>query len=364
MLVKDITTIIEGFAPLSYQESYDNSGLIVGNGNDETTGVLICLDCIEEIVDEAIATNCNMIVAHHPIVFSGIKKFNGKNYIERTVMKAIKNNIAIYAVHTNLDNVKNGVSFKIAEKIGLKNCKILQPKKRLLSKIVSYCPIDSAEKVRIAMFNAGAGSIGDYAECSFNIEGIGTFKGNESTSPTVGEAGKLHHENEVKIETVVPSHKVNNVVAKMIAAHPYEEVAYDVFELQNTYENVGSGIIGELENEEDELSFLKRLKIDLNTDCIRYTDLLGNKIKKVALCGGSGSFLLADAKARKADVFITGDFKYHQFFDAEKNILIADVGHYESEQYTSELIYDILNEKFPNFAVRLTEKNTNPVNYL
>ncbi|MDG1476586.1 MAG: Nif3-like dinuclear metal center hexameric protein [Vicingaceae bacterium] len=364
MLVKDITKVIEAFAPLSYQESYDNSGLIVGNENDDVSGILICLDCVEEIVDEAIATNCNMIIAHHPIVFSGLKKLNGKNYIERTVIKAIKNNVAIYAVHTNLDNVKNGVSFKISEKIGLKNCEILQPKKRLLSKIVTYCPIDSAEKIRAAMFKVGAGSIGDYSECSFNTDGVGTFKGNQSTTPSVGNVGELHHENETRIETVIPSHLVSATVAQLKAAHPYEEVAYDVFELQNTYGNVGSGLIGELENEEDELSFLKRLKIDLNTDCVRYTDLLGNKIKKVALCGGSGSFLLADAKARKADVFITGDFKYHQFFDAENKILIADVGHYESEQYTSELIYDIVNEKFPNFAVRLTEKNTNPVNYL
>ncbi|MGB0882569.1 MAG: Nif3-like dinuclear metal center hexameric protein [Vicingaceae bacterium] len=364
MLVKDITTIIEDFAPLTYQESYDNSGLIVGNHQDEVTGVLICLDCVEEIVDEAIATNCNMIVAHHPIVFSGIKKFNGKNYIEKTVMKAIKNDIAIYAVHTNIDNVKNGVSFKMAEKIGLKNCSILAPKNNLLSKVITYCPVEAAENVRNAMFSAGAGSIGDYEECSFNAEGTGTFKGNENTNPAVGEAGKLHYENEVKIEMVMPSHLVNKVVAKMKEAHPYEEVAFDVFNLQNKYENVGSGVIGELENEEDELSFLKRLKIDLSTACVRYTPLLGEKIKRVALCGGSGSFLLNNAIAQQADIFITGDFKYHQFFDAENNIIIADVGHYESEQYTSELIYEILNEKIHNFAVRLTDKNTNPVNYL
>lgn len=364
MLVKDITSIIEDFAPLSYQESYDNSGLIVGNHQDEVTGVLICLDCVEEIVDEAIATNCNMIVAHHPIVFSGLKKFNGKNYIEKTVMKAIKNDIAIYAVHTNIDNVKDGVSFKMAEKIGLKNCSVLQPKKNLLSKLVTYCPKNEAENVRNAMFKAGAGSIGDYSACSFNAEGIGTFKGGENTNPAVGEAGKLHHESEVRIETVVPSHLINKVVANLKEAHPYEEVAYDVFELQNKYEHVGSGVVGELKKEEDELAFLKRLKIDLNTVCVRHTPLLGKKIKKVALCGGSGSFLLNNAIAQQADIFITGDFKYHQFFDAENNIIIADVGHYESEQYTSELIYEILNEKIHNFAVRLTDKNTNPVNYL
>jgi len=364
MLVKEIITIIEAFAPLAFQESYDNSGLIVGQENDEVTGVLISLDCVEEILEEAIAKNCNMIISHHPIVFSGLKKFNGNNYIERTIIKAIKNNIAIYAVHTNIDNVKNGVSFKIAEKIGLKNCSILQPKDNLLSKIVTYCPKESADKVRAAMFNAGAGSIGDYSECSFNVDGVGTFKGDENTNPVVGKVGELHLENESKIETVVPSHLVNHVVTSLKLAHPYEEVAYDVFNLQNRYANVGSGVVGELIIEEEELSFLKRLKKDLKTDCVRHTKLLDKKVKKVAICGGSGSFLLNNAIAAQADVFITGDFKYHQFFDSENKIIIADVGHYESEQYTSELIYEILNEKFPNFAVSLTENNTNPVNYL
>ena len=364
MKVKDITSIIEDFAPLSYQESYDNSGLIVGNNNDEVTGVLICLDCIESILDEAIANNCNMIIAHHPIVFNGLKKLNGKNYIERTVIKAIKNNIAIYAAHTNLDNVKGGVSFKIAEKIGVKNCQILQPKKSLLSKIITYCPTDKAEEVRQVMFDAGAGNIGQYDECSFNAQGTGTFRGKDGTTPYVGEPGKFHKEEETKIETIAPSFKINDVIKSMIAAHPYEEVAYDIYELQNKNQDVGSGVIGELEMAEEETAFLNRLKTDLKTDCIRYTNLQGKKITKVAICGGSGSFLLDDAIAAGADIFITGDFKYHQFFDADNKIVIADVGHYESEQHTNELIYEILNEKIPNFAIRLTERNTNPVNYL
>ena len=364
MKVKDITNIIEDFAPLSYQESYDNSGLIVGNTNDEVTGVLICLDCIETILDEAIANNCNMVIAHHPIVFSGLKQLNGKNYIERTVIKAIKNNIAIYAAHTNLDNVQNGVSFKIAEKIGVKNCQVLQPKKSLLCKVVTYCPVDKADTVRQAMFDVDAGNIGNYEECSYNLEGIGTFKGKEGTNPYAGRIGELHQEKEIRIEVVVPTYKVNAVVENMIAAHPYEEVAYDIYELENNLETVGSGVIGELEADEDVTDFLKRLKIDLKTDCIRHTELNSKKVKNVAICGGSGSFLLPNAIAAGADVFITGDFKYHQFFDAENDIIIADVGHYESEQYTSELIYEILNEKIPNFAIRLTENNTNPINYL
>ena len=364
MKVKNITSVLEHFAPLSYQENYDNCGLLVGSPEDEVTGVLISLDCIEEIIDEAIATNCNMVVSHHPIVFSGLKKFNGKNYIERTIIKAIKNNIILYALHTNLDNVNNGVSFKMAEKMGLKNCKILAPKAGLLSKIITYCPLDKATEVRDAMFSAGAGTIGSYDACSFSSQGVGTYRAKAGANPYLGTVGELHQENELKIEVIVLSNAVNNVVKKMIETHPYEEVAYDVLALSNNNTTVGSGVIGELVTEEDELEFLKRTKIALNTACVRHTKLLNKKIKKVALCGGSGSFLLNKAIAVKADVFITGDFKYHQFFDAEDNIIIADVGHYESEQYTSELIYEILNEKIPNFAVRLTAKNTNPLNYL
>jgi dinuclear metal center YbgI/SA1388 family protein len=364
MKIQDITNIIENYAPLSYQESYDNSGLIVGNKNDEVTGVLISLDCIEDIIDEAIETECNLIISHHPIVFQGLKKLNGTNYIERTVIKAIKNNIAIYAAHTNLDNTYNGVSFKIAKKLGLTNVEVLAPKSSLLSKIVTYCPVDNAQEVRKAMFDAGAGNVGNYKECSFNTEGVGTFKGEAGTNPYVGTTGQFHEEQELRIETIVPNYKVNKVIESLIKAHPYEEVAYDIFELKNKNKKVGSGVIGELKIEENELDFLKRLKIDLKTSCVKHTDLLNKKVKKVAICGGSGSFLLDDAIASGAGVFITADYKYHQFFDAENKIVIADVGHYESEQFTNELIYEILIEKIPNFAVRLSKKNTNPVNYL
>jgi dinuclear metal center YbgI/SA1388 family protein len=364
MKVKEITKIIEEFAPLAYQESYDNSGLIVGNATDEVTGVLISLDCVEAVLEEAIALNCNLIIAHHPIIFSGLKKLNGKNYIERTVIKAIKQGIAIYAVHTNLDNVKNGVSFKIAEKIGLKNCQILAPKQGLLSKLITYCPINKADEVREAMFNAGAGNIASYDKCSFNSGGVGTYRAGTGTTPYAGAVGQFHEEEETKIETIVPNHKVASVIQCLIEAHPYEEVAYDVVALSNTHQNVGSGVIGELEVAEDEMEFLNRIKVDLKTACIRHTNLRAKKIKKVAICGGSGSFLLNNAVQAGADVFITGDYKYHQFFDADNQLVIADVGHYESEQFTSELIYEILNEKIPNFAVRLTAINTNPLNYL
>lgn len=364
MQLKKIISIIEEFAPLSLQESYDNAGLIVGNDNDEISGILICLDSTEAIINEAIATNCNLIIAHHPIVFSGLKKLNGKTYIERTIIKAIKNNISIYAAHTNLDNAFNGVSFKMAEKLGLKNCSVLAPKSLLLKKIVTYCPVDYAETVRNALFENGAGSIGNYSACSFNLEGIGTFKGNENSTPFVGKQGQLHHENEVKIETIIPEYQLNKAISAMIKAHPYEEVAYDIYPLENKWESRGSGIIGELMEAEDEHLFLKKIKTVLQTKCIRHTSLLNKKIKRVALCGGAGSFLLPNAINASADIFITADFKYHQFFDADNQIIIADIGHYESEQYTSELFYEILTKKIPNFAVRLSEKNTNPINYL
>ncbi|HEY9082671.1 MAG TPA: Nif3-like dinuclear metal center hexameric protein [Vicingaceae bacterium] len=364
MLLKEITSIIENFAPLSLQESYDNSGLIVGNINDEITAALICLDSTEEIVDEAITKGCNLIIAHHPILFSGIKKLNGNNYIERVIIKAIKNNIAIYASHTNLDNAYDGVSYKIAEKLGLTECKTLSPKSNLLKKIVTFCPVSYAEKVRNAMFSKGAGKIGEYSSCSFNGEGIGTFKGNDNTQPFIGIPNELHYENELKIETIAYAYQVNQIIAALINAHPYEEVAYDIYPLENKDSRTGSGVVGKLATPMKTTDFLQQLKKVMKTDCVRHTNIIKKEIETVALCGGSGSFLLPDAKKAKADIFITGDFKYHQFFDADNEIVIADIGHYESEQFTSELIYDILRKKIPNFALHLSEKNTNPINYL
>jgi len=364
MTIKEITTIIEDFAPLSIQENYDNAGLLVGEATTEVSGILICLDSTEAVIDEAIKKNCNLVIAHHPIVFSGLKKLNGKNYIERTIIKAIKSNIAIYAAHTNIDNAFNGVSFKMAEKLGLINCNVLLPKDNLLKKIVTYCPINYAEAVRNALFSNGAGNIGNYDACSFNTEGIGTFKGSENTTPFVGQQGNLHHEKEIKIETIIPAYHLKKVINAMLKAHPYEEVAYDIYPLENQLNTIGSGIVGELPQPKDENTFLVQIKTALNTNCIRHTAFLGKKIQKVALCGGAGSFLLPNAIAAQADIFISADFKYHQFFDSDNQLIIADIGHYESEQFTSELFYEILTKKIPNFAVYLSEKNTNPINYL
>lgn len=364
MNIKQITNFLESYAPLEYQESYDNCGLIIGDANAEVIGALITLDCTEAIIDEAIATGCNLVIAHHPIIFSGLKKLNGSNYIERAVIKAIKNDIAIYAIHTNLDNVHNGVSAKIAEKLGLENCKILAPKSDLLRQLVVYCPTANAETLKTALFEAGAGTIGDYDQCSFTSIGKGTFRANENCTPFVGEIGENHTENEDRIEVIYPKFKERAILDAMEVAHPYEQVAHQIYVLDNKHQLVGSGIIGELKTPVDAQVFLKNLKLNMQTDCVRHTSLVKQQIKTVAVCGGSGSFLLKNAMAAKADIFITADFKYHEFFDAENKIVIADIGHYESEQFTKDLIYDLLVKNFTKFAVRLSKVNTNPIKYL
>lgn len=364
MKASDIITFLETIAPPALQESYDNSGLIVGDPHAEVTGILTSLDCSEDVVEEAIHLGCNMIVSHHPIVFGGLKRFNGRNYVERTVMKAIRHDIMLYAIHTNLDNVANGVNGKIAERLGLQNTRILAPKKDELRKLVTFAPAGHAEAVRQAMFNAGAGHIGNYDRCSFNMDGKGTFRAGEGTDAFVGQKGQLHVEDEVRIETVVPSFNTSRVIRAMCEAHPYEEVAYDVIPLNNSWNNVGAGMIGDLPTEVDAMEFLKGLKMALNTACVRHTLPHRSMVKRIAVCGGSGSFLLSQAKAAGADVFITGDFKYHQFFDADNAIIIADVGHYESEQFTVQLLADRLDDYFPKFAIHLTRVRTNPVHYL
>lgn len=364
MQIKHITQYIESIAPLPFQESYDNCGLIIGHPEDEISGVLITLDITEEIVDEAIIRKLNLIVAHHPIIFGGLKKLNGKNYIERCVAKAIKNDIAIYAAHTNLDGVFGGVNSKICEKLQLQNCRMLIPMQNFLKKLVTFVPLNDAEKVRQALFAAGAGNIGNYDSCSFNQSGLGSFKGNDQTNPYIGKKNQLHFEEETRIETIFPKHIQNKVIQALLEAHPYEEVAYDIYPLDNDFTQGGTGMIGELAEPMNELDFLKNLKEIFNCQVVKHTQLLGKPIRKVAVCGGSGSSFLNKAIAQNADIYISGDFKYHQFFDAEQQIIIADIGHYESEQFTKEVFYELLTKKIPKFAVHLSEISTNPVNYL
>jgi dinuclear metal center YbgI/SA1388 family protein len=359
----DIVQYFEAVAPLALQESYDNAGLITGDPGQEVSSALVTIDVTEAVVDEAIQYNANLIVAHHPVIFSGLNKITGRNYVERTVLKAIKNDIAIYAAHTNFDAVHNGVNARICNKLGLLNLRVLQPIKGQLRKLVTFIPHEAADEVRKAVFDAGAGHIGNYDYCGYNLEGTGSFRGSDETNPYVGEQGQIHMEKEIRFETIFPAWLQQNIVQALIASHPYEEVAYDIYPLENTYQKAGMGMTGELPEPVDEKEFLGTLKAVFGSGCIKHTRLSGKKIKKIAVCGGAGSFLLGKAISAGADVFVSADFKYHQFFDAEGKIVIADIGHFESEQFTKELFYELLTEKFPKFAVRFSEVNTNPVFY-
>lgn len=364
MKIKDITNCIEEIAPLNYAEGFDNVGLLVGDYNTSITGVLITLDTLENIVDEAIEKKCNLIVSFHPIVFSGLKKLNGKSYVERVVIKAIKNDIAIYAMHTALDNSFQGVNAKICEVLKLKNKKVLIPQKNTIKKLTTYAPINNAEEVRVALFKAGAGNIGNYENCSYNTEGFGTYKGNENSNPSIGEKGRLQTENEVLISVIFEKHKENAILNALFNAHIYEEVAYDIVQLDNIHQEIGIGMIGELDEEKSESDFLNFLKETMNAKGIRHSKLLEKPIKKVAVLGGSGSFAINNAISAGADIYVTSDIKYHEFYKAENKIVIADIGHYESEQFTKNLLVDILTKKFLNFAIILSNKNTNPIYYL
>ncbi|MBK7149373.1 MAG: Nif3-like dinuclear metal center hexameric protein [Bacteroidetes bacterium] len=364
MLIKEITDYLESVAPIAYQESYDNSGLIIGNPNARLKNALITLDVTEEVMQEAIREKCNLIIAHHPIVFSGLKKITGKNYVERVVISAIKNDIAIYAIHTNLDNIHTGVNKKLSDKLGVIAPRILSPKNQLLKKLHTFIPSDFFETVTEAIFNAGGGNIGNYSEAGFSTQGEGTFKGNEHSNPRIGKKGKREKVNERRFETIFPAFLENKIVQALKKSHPYEEVAYDIVALDNDHMQVGSGLVGQLAKPMRELDFLKLVKKRLNAKGIRYTKLSGEMVTKVAVCGGAGRFLLKDAIAAGAQVFVTSDFKYHDFFDAEGKIVVVDAGHFETEQFTVELLKDFILEKFPIIAPRLSKTITNPINYL
>jgi len=364
MQLKEIIQCIETIAPLSLQESYDNSGLLTGHPGDEVNGALITLDVTEAIVDEAIKLGIDLIIAHHPIIFKPLKKINGYNEVERCIIKAIKNGIALYAAHTNLDNSFEGVNAILCQKLGLYKTSILSPIQGNLRKLVMFVPGSYAEKVRQAMFSAGAGHIGNYDSCSFNITGNGTFRALEGTNPFVGSLGELHTEPEVRIETIVPAWLESTVLSAAKNVHPYEEVAWDSYPLTNHSQNTGAGMTGFFNSPVDETDFVQSLKKALNTPSIRCSPFTGRKINKVAVCGGSGNFLIQDAIRAGADAFVTGELKYHDYFLAEGRILLVEAGHYETEQFTKELLYQIVKEKFPTFALQISMIDTNPVNYL
>ncbi|NDV64436.1 Nif3-like dinuclear metal center hexameric protein [Bacteroides sp. 224] len=338
MKIKEVVSALERFAPLPLQDGFDNAGMQIGLTDAETTGALLCLDVTESVLDEAISLGCNLVISHHPLIFRGYKSITGRDYVERCIMKAIKNDIVVYSAHTNLDNAVGGVNYKIAEKIGLKNISFLSEKEDSLLKLVTFVPVAQSEIVREALFNAGCGHI--------------------------SSVGELHRENELRIETILPAYKKSQVLKALITAHPYEEPAFDFYPLKNSWKQAGSGIIGELEKPETELDFLKRVKKIFEVDCLKHNKLSGRLIEKVALCGGSGAFLLPQAIARQADVFITGEMKYHEYFGHESDLLIAEIGHYESEQYTKEIFYSIIKGLLPNFDLHYSKVNTNPIKYL
>ncbi|MFD1096698.1 Nif3-like dinuclear metal center hexameric protein [Salegentibacter chungangensis] len=364
MIIQEVIDHIEEFAPTAYAEDFDNVGLLVGDAQTEVNGALITLDTLESVVDEAIEKNCNLIISFHPIIFSGLKKLNGKNYVERTVIKAIQHNIAIYAIHTALDNQYKGVNDMISEKLKLKNRQILIPRRNSIKKLTTFIPTADADKLRKALFAAGAGSIGNYDNCSFNLEGKGSFKPNEDANPTIGEVGEVHFEEETQIGVTYPVHSEDKILKTLFQNHPYEEVAYEISSLGNSHQHLGMGMIGELENETEEEEFLKLVKKTFHSGCVRHSKLRGKPVKRVAVLGGSGSFAIEQAKKAGADMYITADLKYHDFYKAEEKLVLADIGHYESEQFTKNLLHSYLTKKISNFALILADTNTNPIKYI
>lgn len=363
MKINEIVKSLEELAPFSLQEDYDNAGLIIGHPDWETDGCLVCVDVNEAIIEEAIRLNCRLVLSHHPVIFRKLSRLTGQTLTERIVAKAIREEVAIISMHTNLDNVKAGVNRILAEKLGLTDVSILRKTKGILRKLVTFCPSAYAPKVREAIFEAGAGHIGEYDQCSFNAEGTGTFRAGTMARPFVGEIGEIHLEKEVRIETIFPAYRQSGIIKALLNSHPYEEVAYDIYPLENEFDQAGAGMIGKLDQKMTEMQFLMLLKDVLKVPCIRHSPLLGKKVGKIAVCGGSGSFLLEDAIQQKADFFVSADFKYHQFFDADGKIVIADTGHFESEQFTCDLLADYLKKNFPTFAVLISETPVSPVNY-
>lgn len=362
--IQNIVDFLQQSAPFSLQESYDNSGLLVGDPDREVTGIVVALDCTEAVIAEAIVHGANVVLTHHPIIFKGLKRLTGSNYVERTVIKAIENKVALISFHTNFDNVLHGVNDVICEKLGLVNRRILAQKSGLLSKLVVFVPQTHTELVQKALFAGGAGEIGNYDSCSFYSPGGSTFRPLEGADPFIGKIGQQEQVKEDRVEVLVSNDRLSGVLKEMLEAHPYEEVAYDIIPLTNISQDIGSGMVGELEKTMDTMDFLLLLKQTFGCGIIRHTAITSPTISRVAVCGGAGGFLLGDAIRAKADIFITADYKYHEFFDADQRILIADIGHFESEQFTSERLVQLLLKKFTTFAVRLTNVNTNPINYL
>ena len=361
--LKTLLDNIEGWAPLALQEDYDNAGLILGNPQATVHKALVCLDITPEVVDEAIQLHADLVISHHPAIFKGIKRINPASRLGYMIKQSLCHDIAWYAMHTNLDNTLDGVNSYLAKQLGLQTPRPLIPLKGLYGKLQVYVPSSHAEQLRQALAEAGCGISPKYDHCSFSSQGEGRLRALENARPFVGEPGQLHVEPECKIECLYPVHKTRQVMAVLLASHPYEEPAFDLMPLENTAADKGSGIIGILETPCTETAFLDRLKTLTGVPCIRHSGFKGRQIRKVALCGGSGGSFIHAACGQGADVYITGDLKYHDFTDAETGTWLVDIGHHESEQFAKQLIFNHLTKNFPNFAVSISEQGMNPVSY-
>ena len=363
MKIKEITNILSEWAPLTYAEEFDNVGLLVGNENATCQQAMITHDVSEEVVEEAILNKCELIICFHPIIFSGLKSITGKNYVEKTVIKAIENKIAIYAIHTALDNHRYGISYQLGKTLGLVNQQILIPKTDTLLHLNTYVPGDHKETVLAALHAAGAGELGNYSETSFSVTGQGSYKGNELSQPAIGEKNKSTTTTEEKLSLIVPQHSKNKVIKALMDTHPYESIAYELTATLNSNPTLGMGSVGELPEVMPSMTFLTHMKKTLGVPFIRHSISTKKEIKKVAVLGGSGSFCIDAAIRNGADALVTADLKYHDFFKVENDLLLVDAGHYETEHFTKKLIHEYLTKKMPNFAFTLSEVNTNPVKY-
>ena len=359
----EFTRWLEELIPPAFQEQYDNSGLQVGDPDASINSVLLTVDVTSEVIAEAREHGCNLIISHHPLIFTPLKRIAGGSETELCVASAVRGGIAIYSAHTSFDNVSWGVSHILAEKIGLTKIRVLAPLKGKLSKLIAFVPVSHAARVREALFAAGAGHIGNYDRCSFNVPGDGTYRAGEGADPYAGQVGEDHSEPEIRIEAVMPSHLSSSCVRALLAAHPYEDVAYDIIALENEYHGAGAGAIGTLPATLTGIMLLERLKEVTGIPVIRYSGDTARTVKTIAVCGGSGSDLISVAARAGADAFVTGDIKYHAFAQAPHDMIVADIGHYESEKFSLELLHNLIKKKFPKFALRFSGIKTNPVNY-
>lgn len=363
--IKEVLQAMDAICSESIQESWDNSGLQWGDDSETVKGVIVSLDVTMDVINEAIDCGCNLIIAHHPLIFGPLKQVrkNGTE-VERLAYHCIQNSIAVYAAHTNWDKVAQGVSWVMAKRIGLLNEEILQPEKDGLCNLkVMGTPRDIAE-IRKAWFNAGIGNVGEYSNCSFTTDGWGTFEPSESANPSVGEKNKTEFLRENAIEILCTKKDVSKALAIATETSSYETIAHSIIPLKNTNDTLGFGCIGELKEALSLSDFLALCKEKYACKVVRYnpSEKIKN-IKTVAVCGGSAIDFLPTAIARKADAYITADVKYHQFMLADDALTLVDVGHYESEIWAMEYLTHLISEKFHNFAIRLTTINTNSVRY-